>query len=190
MKKTSARTADSLWHVTPPVTSLKTTVFDVLSSNVVNQRSGRAKPFFRLEFPGWVNIIAETEHDEILLIRQYRFGTGRVEVEIPGGAVDDNESPLVAGLRELQEETGYAGENARIIGQVCPNPAIQDNICSTVLVERVKKICDPRLDDMEEIEVFTTPVEKVFAMVADGTIDHGLVLNGLMFYAMARQRRL
>ena len=43
-------------------------------------------------------------------------------------------------------------------------------------------------DDMEDIEVLTMPEEKVFALIKDGTINHGLVLNGLMFYALTKQK--
>ena len=68
------------------------------------------KDFYKFEFPSWVNIVATTNNSEILLIRQYRFGTGQVELEIPGGAVNEGEPPLEAGLRELLEETGYAGD--------------------------------------------------------------------------------
>ena len=159
---------------------------NLLTSRVHSDRTGIEKDFFKLDFPRWVNIVASTEKNEIILIRQYRFGTNRIELEIPGGAVNDGEPPLEAGLRELLEETGYAGTNGRIIGKVCPNPAIQENFCYTVLVENVKKVAEPKLDEMEDIEVLTMSVNDTFALIQDGTINHGLVLNGLMFYAMTK----
>ncbi len=162
----------------------------LVTSKVQCHRNGIKKDFFKLEFSHWVNIVACTEKNEIVLIRQYRFGTDRIELEIPGGAVNDGEPPLTAGLRELLEETGYAGDNSRIIGTVCPNPALQDNLCYTVLVENVKKVAEPKLDEMEDIEVLTVSEDEVFSLLLDGTINHGLVLNGLMFYAMARKRRI
>jgi 8-oxo-dGTP pyrophosphatase MutT (NUDIX family) len=167
---------------------ITTPVMKLLTSRVHCGRTGIEKDFFKLDFPPWVNIVACTSKNELVLIRQYRFGTDRIEMEIPGGAVNDGEPPLEAGLRELLEETGYAGENGRIIGKVCPNPAIQDNICYTVLVENVKKVAEPTLDDMEDIEVLTISENDAFALIKDGTINHGLVLNALMFYALARKR--
>ncbi|MBU1567509.1 MAG: NUDIX hydrolase [Proteobacteria bacterium] len=70
--------------------------------------------FYRLDFPSWVNVIAATGNGELILIRQYRFGTNRVEIEIPRGAVNVGEIPTAAGLRELLEETGYSGKNRRL----------------------------------------------------------------------------
>ncbi len=173
---------------TTPETIISTPVLDLLTSKVVCERTDSEKDFYKLSFPDWVNIVAITVEKEILMIQQYRFGSGRVEWEIPGGTVDAGEDPLTAGLRELLEETGYAGENGQIIGAVCPNPAIQDNLCYTVFVENVTKVSSPNFDEMEDIEVQTMPVKEVMSQVRSGVINHGLVLNGLMFYFMFSQK--
>ncbi len=179
-------TSRSPWATGRERTLASTRVFDLLAASVQCPRSGQYKEFYKLSAGPWVNVIAVTAQQQLLLIRQYRFGSGQVEIEIPGGAVDPGEDPLQAGIRELREETGYAGGEARLIGWVRPNPAIQDNICSTVLVEPVTKVGDPRFEDMEDIEVFTAPATTALAMAAGGEIRHGLVLNALMFYAMHR----
>jgi 8-oxo-dGTP pyrophosphatase MutT (NUDIX family) len=190
MVKKQAETETDRWRVTSPETLLSTPIMDLVSSRVQCGRTGVEKNFYKFEFPRWVNVVASTDKGELLLIRQYRFGTGRVELEIPGGAVNEGEPPLEAGLRELQEETGYGGQGARIIGSVRPNPAIQGNLCYTVLVENVKKVARPALDDMEDIEVLLMEEDQVFGLIKDGTINHGLVLNGLMYYAMAKQKNI
>jgi len=181
----SKRKDDELWKVKNPRIILSTPVMNVLTSEVVCKRNGKTKDFHRLDFSSWVNIVAVTAHQEIVFIRQYRFGSGQIEVEIPGGAVEKDEDPLVGGLRELLEETGYSGDNGRIIGKVCPNPAIQDNFCYTVLVENVTKTAEPHLDDMEDIEVFTIKCAELPELMRNGSIEHGLVLNALTFYAMS-----
>lgn len=175
---------DPKWKESSPRELLTTPVLNVLSSKVRCDRTGLEKQFYRFDFPSWVNIVALTPTEEIVLIRQYRFGSGKDELEIPGGAVEKDENPLDAGLRELLEETGYAGENGRIIGKVCPNPALQDNFCYTVLVENATRSSAPDLDDMEDIEVLTIPCREIFNLIRNGHISHGLVLNGIMFYMM------
>ena len=91
-------------------------------------------------------------------------------------------TPIFAGQRELLEETGYSGGNARIIGSVCPNPALQDNICYTVFVDNAVKASESAMDDFEDIETILVPVKKVSRLVKDQEIKHGLVLNALQFY--------
>ena len=54
-------------------------------------------------------VLAITRGGEVVLVRQYRPGPGRVLDELPGGMVDDGETPIEAAARELLEETGYRG---------------------------------------------------------------------------------
>lgn len=176
------------WACGPVRTLCTTRVVEVVASQVRCPRTGMEKEFCRFVFPDWVNVIATTHTGDLLLIRQYRFGTSRIEIEIPGGAVNAGEAPLAAGLRELLEETGYAGEGGRIIGKVCPNPAIQSNFCHTVLVENARQISLPRQDDMEDISTMIVPLQEVELLLAKGDIHHGLVLNALMFYSLDRKK--
>ncbi len=173
---------DRSWQVFNEKVLFQTRVADIVSAQVKSNRTGREAEFYRLVFPNWVNIIALTPKRELVLIKQYRFGSQKVEIEIPGGVIEDNESPVEAGSRELLEETGMAGKNARIIGEICPNPAIQDNRCYTVFIEDVVQVAEQEMDDLEDIEVKVVSLEKVNELVADGSINHGLVLNALMFF--------
>jgi 8-oxo-dGTP pyrophosphatase MutT (NUDIX family) len=170
------------WDVLKDRVILKTPIVTIKAGPVICKRTGIKKDFYLIDFPDWVNIVAITPERNIVMIRQFRYGSNRMEIEIPGGMVNDNEPLVDAGCRELLEETGYAGKNARIIGKVCPNPAIQGNYCYTVLVEDAVRVAEPRQDDMEDIECFLQQESEVQRSIASGLIDHGLVLNALMFY--------
>lgn len=170
------------WEVFPSRVVLKTPVVTIKAGPVRCKRSGKQKEFYLFDFPDWVNVVAMTSEHTMVLIRQFRYGSKKMEIEIPGGMINEGENPVDAGCRELLEETGYAGENARIIGRVCPNPAIQGNYCYTVLVENAVKVADPNMDEMEDIDGFLLPEEEVMRLIETGTIDHGLVINALTFY--------
>jgi len=173
---------ETIWLCSEKTILQKTRIGNLVSARVRNSRTSGEAEFYCLDFADWVNIVAVTPDKQFIFIRQYRFGTGRLELEIPGGAVEPGESPLEAGIRELREETGFGGGKPQIIGEVCPNPAIQSNRCYTVAVENVVRLSAPRLDDMEDIEVLTLDGEEVDALITDSKITHGLVLNALMFY--------
>ncbi len=188
MKKANNPLQPGDWQISEPRTVFSNPFMQMVASRVRCGRTGKDQDFYRFAFPSWVNIVATTETGELVFIRQYRFGTDRVELEIPGGAVNIGEDPLAAGQRELLEETGYVGKNGRIIGKVCPNPALQGNTCYTVLVENARQVATPAQDDMEDIEVLTLPRKKVDTLIENGAILHGLVLNGLMFFTMEMRR--
>ena len=45
-----------------------------------------------------------------MLEKQFRPPVGKVCIEFPAGLIDEGETPEMAAVRELKEETGYVGE--------------------------------------------------------------------------------
>ena len=138
--------------------------------------------FVVIKAPDWVNIIAITSDQRMVLVKQFRFGIDDVSLEIPGGMVELGEDPISTALRELEEETGYVGTDAKLLGVVHPNPAIQSNRCHMIFVRDVKRSSELSWDDDEELEVLTEPVERVYELAAAGKITHSLVLDALLFF--------
>jgi 8-oxo-dGTP pyrophosphatase MutT (NUDIX family) len=161
-------------------------LFQVEAASVLCRRSGNEQPFYRLRCADWVNVVAQTPEGKILIIRQWRYGSGAEEIEIPGGTMDTGEEPIKAGCRELLEETGYIGEDARIIGKVHPNPAIQSNAVYTIFVKNAVAVQPPRFDGMEDISCQAISEEEIWRLIDSGKIRHGLVLNALLFYQRRR----
>jgi len=134
----------------------------------------------------WVNAIALTPDQRIVLIEQYRSGTGEVTLEIPGGIIDGTETPEEAGLRELREESGYAGRTAELIGSVHPNPAFMTNRAYTVLVRDVEWVGDLQQDDGEDIAVRLVPLAQIPELIRTGAITHAIVIAAFYLFEVTR----
>lgn len=170
------------WERLGRTTRHATRVFDVDGVNYRHPVRGTEKEFIVVRPPDWVNVVALTTDERLVLVRQFRFGIDGFSLEIPGGVMEPGEDPVAAGLRELREETGYAGPTARLLGSVHPNPAIQANRCHFVFVDGATRAHGCEWDTDEEIEVVALPVAEALRRTRDGGITHGLVLNALMLF--------
>ncbi|MBN1205179.1 MAG: NUDIX hydrolase [Myxococcaceae bacterium] len=139
-------------------------------------RTGHEHPRVFLDTPEWVNVIAVTTEDQLVLIRQYRFGVRDTTLEIPGGLVERGEEPAVAAARELEEETGYVPGRVMPLGAVHPNPALQGNKCHSFLALDCVKRHEGRQDHGEDITVELQPRAEVPRLILEGRITHSLVV--------------
>jgi 8-oxo-dGTP pyrophosphatase MutT (NUDIX family) len=146
--------------------------------------------FFVLEAGDWINVIPLTDDDEVVMIEQYRHGSEDVTLEIPGGMVDEGETPREAAARELLEETGYSSDEIVALGRVRPNPAIHNNWLHTFLARRAAFVRPPQFDTTEHCAVRRVPVARVPALIADGTITHALVVVGFHWLALRRRGQI
>lgn len=156
-------------------------VFDILKNRFRHPKQEREADFYVVHSRPWANICAVTPDRKLVMIRQFRFGVQDFAWEFPGGIIDSAEDPVEAAVRELREETGYEGKNPRIIGQVWPNPAIQDNQCTLVRVDEATLGHPTDWDENEEIEVALVPYEELKTWGVSGKLKHSIALNQLYF---------
>ncbi len=140
-----------------------------------------AEPMERvvLESPDWANVVALTPENQLVAVRQFRFGSRRVTTEIPAGIVDPGEEPLAAARRELREECGYTSDNWSYLGYVEPNPAFLDNRCHHFLAEDAIQTHPQELDSGEAIEVVVFDESGWREAIRSGEMRHSLAISAL-----------
>lgn len=118
---------------------------------------------------------------KLIMVRQYRYLTGRDSLEIPGGGGDSRSTPEEAAKKELAEEAGYQSERYELIGEFDVANGYSNDIAQIFIARNCKKAGGQKLEDTERgMKVELHPVEKVYEMVQGGKITDSFTLAALM----------
>ena len=148
-------------------------IFTLRSDLKISPRTGKEHDFYVLDSVNWVNVIAVTPDQQLVMVEQYRHGSNTVELEIPGGMMDAGETdPVSTAVRE----------NARLLGKIHSNPAILSNVTFTVLIENCRLQHGVEFDSGEDLITRLIPVAEVSKLVADEKIGHSLVVVALYYF--------
>jgi ADP-ribose diphosphatase len=78
-------------------------------------------PHYSISTRDYVLVFAVTQDGLFPLVRQFRPAVEMVTLELPGGHVDEGESPEEAARKELQEETGFIVDDLISLGVLAPD---------------------------------------------------------------------
>ncbi|MDE2364847.1 MAG: NUDIX hydrolase [Hyphomicrobiales bacterium] len=175
------------WRVARTRTLVRDKWIDLRADDCVRADGLEIAPYYVLDYPDWVQIVAIDEDENLVVVRQYRHGIGRVTLEIPSGCVDPTDTdPIAAGARELLEETGYASDRMRHIASFCNNPANQTNRIHLILAEKARRISGQSLDESEEIVVELLAVPEARRLALQGKFDHSAQTASLLIALESR----
>jgi len=168
------------------MTALRKPVFDTKWFRVVEESQESGDPFYMLELPDYVSVIALTPRRELLLVRQHRPVAGRETLELPSGHVDSGEQPEAAARRELLEETGFDAPNLELLGTLIPDVGRLANRLWCYFAADVRPSTS-RHEREPGVALVQLPEREALQRATDGTIDHALNLAPL-FLALATGR--
>lgn len=155
-----------------------TSYFQLWSRRMRSPSGHFESDFFYIDAVNWVNVIAITSENEVVMVEQFRHGIQETSLEIPGGMLDaDHEDPEEGARRELLEETGFAAQRMESLGFIHPNPAIQSNRNYSYFSENVTRVSSQQLDIAEDIAVHLIPLAEIPGLIESHQITHALVVN-------------
>lgn len=137
-------------------------------------------PFYVLEYPDWVQIIALDAVDNLILVEQYRHGLGISSLELPTGGIEPFDADAIAaGQRELEEETGLQSDYWEHVATLAANPANQNNRCHVVLARNVRQTGTPDDNPTERVRVCRVPIDEAAQLARHGGIAQSMHVAAL-----------
>lgn len=152
----------------------------VFRQDLVELVNGRQATRDLVLHPGAVAVVAVTDQDEVILVRQFRYPVQEILYEIPAGKLDPGEDPLECAQRELVEETGYTARKWTRLTSIYTGPGFCNETIHIFLARELREnLAQP--DEDEIIENYKIPLEKALEMVCTGEIKDAKSITGLLW---------
>ncbi len=149
-----------------------------LEERTYKMPDGQVKKFYIKITQPAVCVLALTEDNKVILVEQFRPGPAAILNELPGGGMDEGETPEHAIVRELREETGYEGET-QFVTQ-CFDDAYTTMNRSCFVATNCRRVGDQELGDGEFIKVKLVDLPDFLEIVRSGQMtDVEVALLGL-----------
>lgn len=179
---TGPENRDLAWQLIDSYEDRKYGLFSVAINRSRSPRTGGIHEFQVLKSPDWVAVIALTPDNEVIMVRQYRHGTGELSLEPPGGLAKADKTLEQSGREELEEETGYQAERLELLGWMHPMPALFSNRFYVYLAKDARPTGTLNPDETEEIETLLVPVDSIREYIRSGRITCSVMIAALYMF--------
>lgn len=132
-----------------------------------------------VEHNGAVAIVPVTKDGKLVMVKQFRYPSGKALLEIPAGKIDPGETdPEGTARRELKEETGYTAEQFHYLGKINPSVAYTEEVihlyAATGLVPG-----EAEPDEDEALEILEYDFKEAYDMAASGALVDGKTIAAI-----------
>ncbi len=168
------------WFVKSSEQLLDADLLQVRRQQVLSPDTGDEQQVLTVDMSDWLTVVPLTSEGELVMVRQFRHGNRRLELELPGGLLDSSgESPASGAQRELLEETGYGGGHLISLGELWPQPAFLTNRIWFFAMTGVEWLSDQKLDAGEAIDVVLINPADIPKYIERGEIGNAMTVSAL-----------
>lgn len=137
--------------------------------------SGNTGDYYFVDSRGSVFVIAKTDENKILMVRQYRYLNSDFSIEFPGGGIQVDTNPMDNAFNELAEEAGVKAKSIESIGKFNPCNGMTNEICYLYYADKLEFV-NAEPDESEEIEILQLTADEIENKISSNEIWDGMTL--------------
>jgi len=172
-------------------TTVKQNVFykgSILTLREDDAKTVDGRPCTRVvvEHPGGVCVVAITDDEKVLLVRQWRYPFEEETWELPAGKLELTDTDVaLAAARELKEEAGVTAKTWQFLGNLYPTPGFCTEI-DRIFVATDLTFGEPEPDEDEFLTLAAVPLKEALARVMNGDLPDAKTQIGILKVCAAR----
>lgn len=171
------------WQVLSQCTVIDRPWLRVFEQRVRLPNGHEIQEFHRIEGPDWAAVLALTDDESAVLVRQYRHGAGESSLELPAGVIDAGEEGLAAAQRELAEETGFVAPVWQALAIVNTEPARHTTRAHLFVARGARRAGPQRVEASEPISVELISAGELGQRIDQREISHGVHIGAILLAA-------
>lgn len=179
--------ADLVWEFVESHKARDHGLFPIIVNKLRSPRNGKVYPFYVYQSEEWVAAIPITPEEQVVMVRQFRHGTGEITLELPGGLSKEENSPLESAAEELEEETGYRSSHWSLMCIMDPLPALFSNRLHVFVAQEAEPTGQMNQDETEAVETVLVPVSEIKEYLRQGRITSCIHVAALYRFLDAGQ---
>jgi 8-oxo-dGTP pyrophosphatase MutT (NUDIX family) len=153
-----------------------------VSEDKVIHPNGQEGIYGRVHCVDSVLIIAETEDNKIIFIKEFKYLIDNEIWNLIAGTVEEGDDVITTAKRELKEEAGGEAKSFEQIGTFYVAPGHEDTVIHVVYAKGTTLSTSNPAGDEAISKVETFSKDEICAMIANGEITIGLALAALNMY--------
>jgi ADP-ribose pyrophosphatase len=118
-----------------------------------------------VEKPSIVMVVATDTANNLLVVREYKYGAGETLLALPAGHKKKDEQPLDAAKRELLEETGYGAGDFEDMGVIYDYPSKDIHKVFVIRAKNVEQVQGTQHEETENIRYELIDIPKLKAQI-------------------------
>ena len=151
----------------------------VLREDILKRDDGSLTKWSVVEHPGAVAMLP-IDGDKIILVKQFRYATNEILLEIPAGTREKNESAIETARRELQEEIGKDSTNIVPFGGFYTAPGFTNEYIDLFIARDLVPVYGVEPDEDEDIQIEIVTLNDAVDMIGTGLIKDAKTIAALM----------